>query len=44
MSILLGQAIEYEIGHVADQSSTVVAQVRKSYLPEPAGALQTLVP
>jgi acetamidase/formamidase len=44
VSILLGQAIEYEIGRVSEQSATVVAKVRKSYLPQPAGARQTLAP
>jgi amidase len=34
VSIFVGQAIEYEIASIADQSSTVVAKVRKSYLPK----------
>ena len=33
VSIFVGQAIEYEIASIADQNSTVVAKVRKSYLP-----------
>jgi amidase len=33
VSIFVGQAIEYEIASIADQRSTVVAKVRKSYLP-----------
>ena len=35
LSIFVGQAIEYEIAAIADQHSTVVAKVRKSYLPQP---------
>jgi len=38
LSIFLGQAMEYEIAHVADQNFTVVAKVRKSYLPREAEA------
>ena len=41
VTLLVGQAIEYEIASVGEQS-TVVARVRKSYLPQPAGALQTV--
>jgi amidase len=33
VAILLGPAMEYEIASIADQSFTVVAKVRKSYLP-----------
>ena len=37
VAILLGQAIEYEIANVADPKNlTVVAKIRKSYLPTPA--------
>jgi len=36
LSIFLGQAMEYEVAHVADQNATVVAKVRKSYLPRQA--------
>jgi len=28
--------MEYEVAHVADQNATVVAKVRKSYLPRQA--------
>jgi hypothetical protein len=35
VNIFVGQAIEYEIANVADGSFTVVARVRKSYLPHP---------
>jgi acetamidase/formamidase len=38
VSILVGQAIEYEIASIADPNCTVVAKVRKSYLPRPAAA------
>ncbi len=36
LSIFLGQAMEYEVAHVADQNVTVVAKVRKSYMPHEA--------
>ena len=36
LSIFLGQAIEYDVAHVADQNVTVAAKVRKSYLPREA--------
>ena len=36
VSIFVGQAMEYEIASVAEPSVTVVAKVRKSYLPRPA--------
>lgn len=37
VAILLGQAIEYEIANVSDPKNlTVVAKIRKSYLPTPA--------
>jgi acetamidase/formamidase len=36
LSIFLGQAMEYEVAHVADQNATVVAKVRKSYMPREA--------
>ncbi|MEO8259935.1 MAG: acetamidase/formamidase family protein [Acidobacteriota bacterium] len=42
VSLFVGQAIEYEIGSIAGQEATVVAKVRKSYLPRPAGALETV--
>ena len=35
VNIFVGQAIEYEIASVGDTSFTVVAKVRKSYLPRP---------
>jgi len=35
-SIFLGQAIEYEIANAIGPDFTVVAKVRKSYLPQPA--------
>ena len=41
VSILLGQAIEYEIGSVVEPNVTVVAKVRKAYLPPPATAPST---
>ena len=34
LSIFVGQAIEYEIATIADQHFTVVAKVRKAYLPQ----------
>jgi amidase len=34
-SVFLGQAIEYEIASIAAPGATVVAKVRKSYLPRP---------
>jgi amidase len=37
VSLFLGQAVEYEIANVADPMTTIVAKVRKSYLPRPAG-------
>ncbi len=41
VAILLGQAIEYEIANVADQKNlTVVAKIKKSYLPAPATVQQ----
>ena len=36
VSIFVGQAMEYEIASVSEPSVTVVAKVRKSYLPRPA--------
>ena len=42
VSLFVGQALEYEIGNIAGETATVVAKVRKSYLPQPKGALQTL--
>ena len=36
LSIFLGQAIEYEVAHVGDQNVTVVAKVRRSYMPREA--------
>ena len=38
LSIFLGQAIEYDVAKVADQSFTVVAKVRRSYMPREAAA------
>jgi len=35
VSIFVGQAIEYEIASIVDPNFTVVAKVRKSYLPRP---------
>ena len=34
VSLFMGQAVEYEIANVGDPMSTVVAKVRKSYLPK----------
>ena len=39
VSILVGQSIEYEIGSLAGPGFTVVAKVRKAYLPKPAAGL-----
>ena len=36
VNIFVGQAIEYEVATVGDAAFTVVAKVRKSYLPRPA--------
>ena len=36
VSVLVGQAIEYEIASIAEGNATVVAKVRKAYLPRPA--------
>jgi acetamidase/formamidase len=38
VSLLLGQAIEYEVGSLADANLTVTATIRKDYLPKPAPA------
>jgi acetamidase/formamidase len=38
VNIFVGQAIEYEIASIADASVTVVAKVRRSYLPRAAEA------
>lgn len=38
LSIFLGQAIEYDIANAIGPNFTVVAKVRKSYLPQPAPA------
>jgi acetamidase/formamidase len=38
VSIFLGQAVEYEIANIVDPTLTVVAKVRKSYLPRPKAA------
>jgi acetamidase/formamidase len=35
VNIFVGQAIEYEMANVSDAAYTVVAKVRKSYLPRP---------
>jgi len=35
VNIFVGQAIEYEIANVGDATFTVVAKVRKAYLPRP---------
>lgn len=35
VNIFVGQAIEYEVANIADTMFTVVAKVRKSYLPRP---------
>jgi acetamidase/formamidase len=35
VNIFVGQAIEYEFANIADATFTVVAKVRKSYLPKP---------
>jgi amidase len=39
VSILIGQSMEYEIGSLAGPNFTVVAKVRKAYLPKPAAGL-----
>ena len=36
VSILVGQALEYEVANLAGPDITVVAKMRKSYLPRPA--------
>jgi amidase len=36
VSLFVGQAMEYEIASIAEPAFTVVAKVRKSYLPRPA--------
>ena len=36
VSIFVGQAMEYEIANASEPTVTVVAKVRKSYLPRPA--------
>jgi hypothetical protein len=38
VTVFIGQAMEYEIANVADANFTVVAKVRKSYLPRPSVA------
>ena len=38
LSIFLGQAIEYDVATVADKSFTVVAKVKRSYMPREAAA------
>jgi amidase len=38
VTILIGQAMEYEVANIAEANSTVVAKVRKSYLPRPSVA------
>jgi hypothetical protein len=35
VNIFVGQAMEYEVATVGDAAFTVVAKVRKSYLPRP---------
>jgi acetamidase/formamidase len=35
VNIFVGQAIEYEVANIADATFTVVAKVRKSFLPRP---------
>jgi amidase len=35
VNIFVGQALEYEVANIADTTFTVVAKVRKSYLPRP---------
>ena len=35
VNIFVGQAMEYEVATVSDAAFTVVAKVRKSYLPRP---------
>jgi acetamidase/formamidase len=37
VNVFLGQAIEYEVARVGDREFTVVAKVRKAYLPRAAG-------
>ena len=36
LSIFLGQAMEYDIAHIGDQSFTVIAKVKTAYLPKEA--------
>lgn len=38
VSIFMGQAVEYEIANIVEPNATVVAKVRKSYLPKAAAA------
>jgi acetamidase/formamidase len=38
VTVFIGQAMEYEIANVADANFTIVAKVRKSYLPRPSVA------
>jgi acetamidase/formamidase len=38
VSLFVGQAVEYEITGIAEPNMTVVAKVRKAYLPTPADA------
>ncbi|MEQ1756955.1 MAG: acetamidase/formamidase family protein [Vicinamibacterales bacterium] len=37
VSVIMGQAIEYEIGRISESSFTVAARIKKTYLPQPAG-------
>ena len=40
-SLLLGQAVEYDLGNVFDPAYTMVCKIAKKYLPLPgAGTLQ----
>ena len=36
LSIFLGQAMEYEVAHVSESSFTVIAKVKRDYLPREA--------
>ena len=38
VTIFMGQAVEYEIANIVEPNATVVAKVRKSYLPKAAAA------
>ena len=37
VSLLMGQSLEYEVANITDAACTVVAKIRKAYLPKAAG-------